>query len=179
MPTSGVEDAYPRDTHLNGDVPRPFQERRDITVENVCHSRLARPFRSRPLSDGSVFPSLHPGANSYQGNPGSLQGYQTRLTYIKQILTTIYVPDMVFRTCKARPGFVGDRRKVRVLLQRLNRTLDQPATAVDISMPLVVVGGAWPGFVFADLARGYGVRVERDDPMLLRIAIEETFGSAR
>lgn len=179
MPAFGVEDAHQRNANLNGDAPRPFRERRDITVENVCHSRLARPFRTRSLSDGSVFPTLHPGANSYQGNPDSPQGYQTRLTYIKQILTTIYVPDMVFRTCRARPSCVGDWRKGRVLLQRLNRTLDQPATAVGISMPLVVVGGAWPGFVFADLARGYGVRVERDDPMLLRIAIEETFGSAR
>lgn len=125
-----------------------------------------------------LFPTLRPGANSYQGNPGSPHGYQTRLTYIKQILTTIYVPDMVFRTCKARPACIGDWRKVRVLLQRLNRTLDQPATAVGISIALVVAGGAWPGFVFAHFARGYGVSVERDDPMLLRIAIEETFGSA-
>lgn len=43
VPASGVDEAYPRDANLNGDVPRPCQERRGITVENVCRSRLGVP----------------------------------------------------------------------------------------------------------------------------------------
>ncbi|WP_423372070.1 hypothetical protein [Burkholderia sp. LMG 32019] len=107
------------------------------------------------------------------------KGYQTRLTYIKQILTTIYVPDMVFTPAKRGPVLWVFGEALCALRQRLNRALNQPARAAGVSRPSFVSGGAWSGFVIADRACGYRASVERDVAVLLRNAIGGTFGQAR
>ncbi|WP_438820098.1 hypothetical protein [Burkholderia lata] len=94
-------------------------------------------------------------------------------------MTTIYVPDMFFAPAKRDPVALAFGEKVGVRRQRLNRALNQPAMAAGISRPFFVAGRVWSGFVIADLARGYCASVERDGGVLLRNAIEETFGSAR
>ncbi|MDN7515028.1 hypothetical protein [Burkholderia sp. AU45251] len=93
-------------------------------------------------------------ASRHQGNPGAVPGYQTRLTYIKLILTTIYVPDMVFAIAKRDPAASVLSEMVRPGCRRLNWTLNQSAMAAVISRSIWGAGGACSGFVTAALACG-------------------------
>ncbi|WP_240202664.1 MULTISPECIES: hypothetical protein [Burkholderia] len=105
-------------------------------------------------TEARISPILCLGASSYKGNPGAVPGYQTRLTYIKLILTTIYVPDMVFALAKRDPAALVLSGKVHPGYQRLNWMLNQPVMVTVISRSIWGAGEVCSGFVIAALACG-------------------------